>query len=187
MTDDPNVEPDVDEPIEDTIATPEDDPDDEKPAYVPPSQGKWTRVSNALAKAKDRVTELEQQLAAKADKPDDEEVKREQAIRAREEKLARSEATSALLSAGLNADRKGAALIARVIASGAEPDDAGEYDFEDAIEELREQIPALFGKSTNGRQLPPRVGTADRGGREPVVDPDAQASRTALKRAGLRR
>jgi hypothetical protein len=183
-TGNPVEQDDLEELVEETGDETEDDEEtgeEEDPAAV---KGERDKLRTTLAKIKAERTALRKKLAEKnGDKPDEAE---DEAVKA-DTRVKRLAGVAALTAEGLS--KAQAKVAVRLLdLSEVEVDEDGDADLEDAVEELKELFPGLFGKAdtSNGRPTPPRkVTTADRGGRSggPVRD---RTSLDLLKAAGYR-
>jgi hypothetical protein len=199
--------------------TGDDDGDGDQEEYTPPTQEEWEKVQGALARRKQERNQAraeraklrnelaearkatttrngdsvrdgdgDQQSTSRDEDRDDraaEEIRWRQAA-------ARSSAATQLQAAGFSGTAKQAKKLTRLIDLDlAEPDDDGDFDFEEAIDELREEYPQLFrgeDKPTPPRQRRPT--TADRGrdtGRDATRNPSDVTSQALLRQAGIRR
>jgi hypothetical protein len=90
-----------------------------------------------------------------------------------------------LASAGFHGTTKQARRPTRLLdLENAEPDSAGDFDFEDDIEALKEEFPALFSEPEQ-RHRAPRVTTSDRGRNSGGTGRD-RTTEKLLKQAGFR-
>lgn len=200
-------------PDEDLDDDPDDDGDDDgeggddNGAWTPPTREAWDKAQriNAARKeernaARARVRELEAQLRGKGE-GDGEGGGKQQDDAAAEERwrmsAARNSAASQLTAAGFSGTAKQAKRLTRLLdLSNAEPDADGDFDFEDEIDDLRTEYPALFGGGDDdggggGARRPGarRPTTADRGRKTPRdagEDPTSRTSDRLLRSAGVR-
>lgn len=204
---------DVDEPDDDDT----DEGKDDAAEYKAPTREEWEKVQRTLARAKSERTKAraerdEARAALAAGKPpaaakpktdqdagdddgtdDGKDDGKPDDSRWRLS-AARSSAAVQLSSAGFPGTAKQAKRLTVLLdLAGAEPDDDGDFDFEEAIDELKDEYPQLFaGKQQQEETAPtrrPRPTTADRGrgtDRDATSDPSKRTSAALARMAGLR-
>jgi len=154
------TEPEVEETEETTAPAGTDD----KPAeYTPPTEEEWGKVRKTLDARKGDVAKLRKELGelkAKLGNAADAEEKAKQSVEAeRELKTKRIAGIAALVDAGLGKDQ--AKRMVRLLnLDDVDLDDDGDGDFDDAIEDLKENFPQLFQAA---RAPKPKVSTRNRG------------------------
>lgn len=159
---DPEVEETEDPDVENDETEEDADEEPEDPANVLAERDK---LRGALKKIKDERTKLRADLAKARESKESEEDDAEARGEMRVKRLA---GITALTAEGLS--KAQAKVAVRLLdLSDVEVDDEGDADFEDAVEELKELFPGLFGKQSSSQQQRPRptkVATSDRGGRQ---------------------
>lgn len=177
---------DTDKDLDKDIDTEDEDGDEE---WTPPSKEDWTKLTNAARARKEDIKTLRRELGelkAKSTKKDDEEEDSgDSEAKKWRTTAARSSAATALSAAGFSGTAKQARRLTRLLdLEGAEPDDLGDFDFDDDIEELKEEFPQLFEPADEGRgRRAPRVTTSDRGRKSSTVTRDKTSERL-LKQGG---
>ncbi|GAA3230726.1 hypothetical protein GCM10017691_23940 [Pseudonocardia petroleophila] len=152
--------------------------------FTPPSRDEWTRLANAAKVRKKERDDARRELAS-LKKKDVEEEKPDEAAKWRET-AARASAATALQGAGFSGSAKQARRLTRLLDLAAtEPDDMGDFDFEDEIEELKSEFPQLFSEKKPSAASTRRPTTADRGGNSDGPSRDMTTERM-LKMAGYR-
>lgn len=206
---DPDLDPEDDDPDEDLDADPA--------PYVAPDKAAWDKIQRKIQRQEERITRLLEgrgkapakktasrrtpagtetdpdkallaQLRAEREEEETDDEESGEATRWRGIAASNAAATQ-LAAAGFNGTAKQAARLTRLLdLTGAEPDRHGAFDFEDEIEELVEEYPALFGQGQTGaaRRPAPRVGGRGRETSTPRKDPSRSTSDALLKSAGYR-
>jgi hypothetical protein len=140
--------------------------DEQAEEWKPPSKEDWEKIQAATAKArKDRDkyrTDLNS-LRKAVKSADGEEGTKTAADTAESDKwrgvAVKKAATVALKEAGFNGDAKALKrLIATIDLSQVEPDSDGDIDIDEQIDDLKDELPALFGAKP--RPGAPRVTTS---------------------------
>jgi hypothetical protein len=187
----------------------EDGPDDDEGQgkdgdgkdWKPPTKAEWERAQRRLKKyAADKRgkggAEVDRKLAAqlrgKAGKDDDESDSSEASEEAQRWRrtAAQQSAAASLTAAGFNGTARQAARLTRLLdLDNAEPDSDGVFDWEDDVEELKEEYPELFGargsrRNEGGGRLP-KVRTAPNRDGAPKDDPTQRTSDALLRAAGF--
>lgn len=165
--------------------------------WKPPTRAEWERAQRRLKRysaerrgGSDPDRKLLDQLNGKGGKDDDEDGNEDRAEAARwRTAAARGQAAAQLSAAGFNGSAKQAARLTRLIdLEGAKPDRDGQFDFEDDIEDLKDDYPELFGAKgsrRNERQTPDR-GPGPNRERQRRQDPTQRTTAALLKEAGFR-
>ncbi|MCX4504572.1 phage scaffolding protein [Streptomyces anulatus] len=180
-----NDNPEVEDTEEVDPLLEDQEPDDEEEAWEAPSKERWEKLENAARARKEEVRALRKQVGElKAQSKEEEpEESGESKWRAA---AARNSAATALSAAGFPGSRKQAARLTRLLdLSDVEPDDNGDFDFDDEIETLKEEFPALFAEPGEQRRRAPRVTTSDRGRTAGGTSKDRTTERL-MKQAGFR-
>lgn len=187
----------------------EGEDDDDKP-WKPPSKSEWERAQRRLKRYADEKAgrsrgksgtadvdrKLREQLNGGKGKTkddageDDDSPGLAEAARWRLT-AARQSAATALSAAGFSGTAKQAARLTRLLdLEDAEPDSDGVFDFEDDVEDLKEEYPELFGakgarrnEQRAGRGRPGRTAPTRKDATESATD---QTTRELLRSAGFR-
>jgi hypothetical protein len=181
-----NDNPDLDdvEELDDDVET-EDESEEEEDDWTPPSKEEWTKLSNAAKARKRERDAAKRELATFKNGKDGEDDDEKEAKKWRST-AARNSAATALSTAGFPGTAKQARLLTRLLdLDSAEPDANGDFDFEEEIEELKEEFPALFRELGEPRRRAPKVTTSDKG-RTAGGGTRDRASERLLKQAGIR-
>lgn len=152
--------------------------------YAAPSREEWQKLTNAAKARKKERDDARRELAALKSKDSDAEKEPDEAAKWRET-AARSSAAVAIQAAGFSGSAKDARWLTGLLSlKDAEPDESGDFDFEDAIDELKERLPQLFAreKAPTSHRKPT---TADRGGNSNGPGRD-KLSDDLLRMAGYR-
>jgi hypothetical protein len=190
MPDTPDT-PDAPEP--DAPEAPEPDEPDAPEPYSAPTEDEWKRVQATLRKRRDERDQARRELAAarrgkpgsdKPDEPDDKpngpdpEAERWRAV------AARNAATSAIQGAGFTGTAVQAKRLTALMDLSIEPDDDGSFDFEDGIDDLKDQYPEFF--AARSSRPAPRVRTGGgRDDKEVAPDGDKAFAAKLMKQAGF--
>jgi hypothetical protein len=178
-----------------------DDGDEGKP-WKPPSKSEWERAQRRLKRYADEKAgrkgagsvdeKLRKQLGGKGKDDagdDDTSAGQEEAARWRLT-AARQSAATALSAAGFSGTAKQAARLTRLLdLEDSEPDKDGVFDFEDDVEDLKEEYPELFGgkgarrNERAGRGRPGRTAPTRRDATE---DATSRTTKELLRQAGFR-
>ena len=196
---------DTDEDDSDEGDADDDKGKDGKP-WKPPSRSEWERAQRRLRKYADEkrgktskgTADVDRKLRAqlnggkgKDDAGDDDDSPgQEEAARWRLT-AARQSAATALSAAGFSGSAKQAARLTRLLdLEDAEPDSDGVFDFEDDVEDLKEEYPELFGgkgarrnEQRAGRGRPGRTAPTRKDAPESATD---KTTRELLRSAGFR-
>lgn len=164
-----------------------DEGSEEQGEWSPPGKDDWEKLTRAAKARKKERDDARRELAALKNKENEGEESKQEADEASKwrETAARASAATALQAAGFSGTAKQARKLTRLLdLSGAQPDDTGDFDFEDEIDDLKEEFPQLFAREQ--RQAPVRKPTtADRGGNAGGPGRDRTTERL-LKAAGYR-
>lgn len=166
--------------------------------WKPPTKAQWERAQRRLktyaAEKRKGGAEVDRKLAAqirgKDDKEgDDDGAAAEEAQRWRRA-AAQQSAAASLTAAGFNGTARQAARLTRLLdLDGAEPDRDGVFDWEDDVEELKEEYPELFGargsRRNEGAGRLPKVRTAPTRDSATPDDPTQRTSDALLRAAGF--
>jgi hypothetical protein len=193
-------DPPKDDPGRDDDGDDPDDPDDDGggDTWTPPSREEYERLQRTAQRRKEERAQARRELAElKKAKPapkkkesedddsgrDDESAKEADRWRAVAVKQA---AAASLSAAGFTGTAKQAARLTKLMdLDDAEPGRDGSFDFEDEVEELKEEFPHLFEDPRTGRRAP-KVRTASGRGDGSKPDPVKRTSDRLLKSAGYR-
>ncbi|MFJ8935364.1 hypothetical protein ACIRL0_06545 [Streptomyces sp. NPDC102365] len=181
-----NDNPDVDdvEDVEDQdVDTEVDDEEDDEP-WEPPSKERWEKLEKAANARRHEIKELRKQIGDLKYAKEDEDEGETEAKKWRST-AARNSAATALSAAGFPGTAKQARLLTRLLdLDSADPDSNGDFDFDDEIDELKEQFPSLFKEAGEPRRRAPKVTTSDRGRSAGITTRD-RTSEKLLKQAGF--
>lgn len=175
------------EETEEGAESTEDEGAEEQGEWSPPGKDDWeklTRAAKARRKERDDARRELAALKAKESESEQENAKPDEAAKWRET-AARASAATSLQAAGFSGTAKQARRLTRLLdLANIEPDDTGDFDFEDEIEDLRQEFPMLFQRDkpvTSSR----KPTTADRGGSAGAPGRDRTTERL-LRAAGYR-
>ncbi|MGC5565331.1 hypothetical protein ACPYPG_21185 [Streptomyces sp. FR-108] len=181
--DNPDLD-DAEEDVEGQDVEETDDTEEENDDWTPPTKDEWTKLSNA-AKARKRERDAAKRELATLKSGKDEEDEDDNEAKKWRSTAARNSAATALSAAGFPGTAKQARLLTRLLdLDSAEPDGNGDFDFEDEIEELKEEFPSLFKELGEPRRRAPKVTTSDRGRSAGTTTRDRTTERL-LKQAGF--
>jgi hypothetical protein len=199
-----------DDDLEEQDDTGGEDGGEDEGEYTPPTREEWAKVQRALTrrrdernKAREEARKLRDAAAAQGKakedtggqdgKSDDADAKREEQESRWRITAARSSAAVQLTAAGFSGTAKQAKrLTALLDLTDAEPDAEGDFDFEEQIDDLKEEYPQLFrsrDQEETARRPAARPTTADKGrrtDRDATVNPTQRTSAALRRMAGLR-
>lgn len=176
---DEEVEEVEDQEVDDLEDTDDEDTDD----WKPPTKEEWTKLTNAAKARKRERDQVKRELATLKNGKQEEEDGDKEAKKWRTT-AARNSAATALAAAGFAGTARQARRLTRLLdLDNIEPDDTGDFDLDDEIDELKEEFPQLFAQQEEKRRAP-RVTTSDRGrGQQGTRD---RTTDRLLKQAGYR-
>ena len=192
-------DPPKDDPGKDDDGDDEDDDDSGGKPWTPPTQEEYERLQRTAQRRKEERLQARRELAdLKKAKPapkkkesEDDDSDRVDSEAAKEagkwRAVAVKQAAAASLSAaGFTGTAKQAARLTKLMdLEDSEPGRDGSFDFEDDVEELREEFPHLFEDPRNGKRTP-KVRTATGRGEGSKPDPVKRTSDRLLRSAGYR-
>lgn len=156
--------------------------EEESEEWSPPSKEEWEKLSKMASIRKKERDDARRDLAKARDAASDEDKKPDEAAKWRDT-AARASAATALQAAGYSGSVKQARLLTRLLDfADVEPDEHGDFDFEEQIDDLKESFPVLF-QAKERRTPSQRPSTADKGGNGDTPGRDKTSERM-LRAAG---
>jgi hypothetical protein len=183
----------TDQTTDEETSSDQETDDGEQAEWTPPSEADYKKLQGIADKRRAERDRYRRDLAAlrKAVKATDGEESKGAADTAESDKwrgvAVKKAATAALKEAGFTGDVKAAKrLIGTIDLSQVEPDDDGDIDIDEQIDDLKDAFPALFGV----KQRPGGRGVSTGHGRDtdaPAKDVTAEHSLKLLKMGASRR
>jgi hypothetical protein len=180
----------------------EDDSGDGGKPWTPPTQEEYERLQRTAQRRKEERLQARRELAElkkartapkKKESEDDDSGRDDEAAKEAAKEADRwravavkQAAAASLSAAGFTGTAKQAARLTKLMdLDDAEPGRDGSFDFEEEVEELKEEFPHLFEDPRTGRRTP-KVRTASGRGDGSKPDPVKRTSDRLLKSAGYR-
>lgn len=169
--------------------------EDDQQEWVAPTREEHQRMMSTIQRQKEKEKTLrrengalKQQLVAKSGGKEEKVDEQAAELERWRTNAAKASAATALQAAGFSGSAKAARRLTRLLdLAASEPDQDGYFDFDDEIDELREEFPQLFQQNnpaTNGRPVVRKVTTSDRGGRSDESPSMDKTTRRLMEQGG---